>query len=102
MVGVLYSVVVHVAHLFGMLRGIPESHLLETMGFASLILLGLAVESVFALDNRCERLANDSERAATATASTLSGIEAAIGSVSGIASYKDLATFTNKWNRFRA
>jgi hypothetical protein len=58
----LLAVAIHVAHLLGVLHWVPEGVLLETLGFASLFLITLLLESLITTDEKLDVLTRQSKK----------------------------------------
>ena len=97
----LLAVAIHVAHLLGVLEWMPADILVETLGFASLFLITLLLESIFASETRFDDFASESGKQFEIVNRNVYDLSKQIESTAGISGYSDLRIFTNKWQDLR-
>jgi hypothetical protein len=98
---VVFTIVIHVAHYFNLLKSFPETVLLETLGVASLILMGLVLETMFSNEKTSADATARITGKLDSTTQRLEEISEQIEAATGIASYSDLSTFLSHWAAIR-
>lgn len=97
----VFTVAIHVAHVFGFLGKINETFLSSTLSFAVFFLVFLLLEEFFANDAKIEESAKELNEKHDRTIEKLDDLSAELESMSGISGYFDLAVFEAKWRKLR-